>query len=388
MLMDCETIPDPHLRLETSGTVVIASQGTKPCGDKLVVPRTSKGKFENTQNTQAGSHEMVATKVKRKAVEPAATAGLSQAGTSEAVEITLNQTIKITLKRSEVINRDDFHSEELSSKEDIPEEIMTEQGSSEVTNRDDYDSEELSSEEEIPEEIMTEQGSLEVTNRDDCHSEEFRPEEDIPEEIMIEHESSEVTNRDDYDSEEFRSEEEFPEEIMIEHESSEVTNRDDYHSEELGSEEDIPVEIIAEDNYSEQSSREDDIPYEGDFEDDIYDVIIGAEVTAERETPDYASERDDIPEEIVTEGDASENMVDNKNDIIADEVREESIFPADYLLEIDIVTENKDDENYEDNCTEAVEIIEEAIYENEGCLDDFAIECQRISMINIPDVFQ
>ena len=175
---------------------------------------------------------------------------------------------------------------------------------------------------------------------------------------------------------------------MIEHESSEVTNRDDYHSEELGSEEDIPVEIIAEDNYSEHSSREDDIPHEGDFEDDIYDVIIWAEVTAERETPDYASERDDIPEEIVTEGDASENMVDNKNDIIADEVREESIFPADYLLEIDIVTENKDDENYEDNFTEAVEIIEEAIYENEGCLDDFAIECQRISMINIPDVFQ
>ena len=358
MLMDCETIPDPHLRLETSGTVVIASQGAKPCGDEPVVPRTSKGKFENTQNTQSGSHEMVATKVKRKAVEPAATAGLSQAGTSDAVEITLNQTIKNIFLRSEVINRDDFHSEELSSEEDIPEEIMTEQGSSEVTNRDDYDSEELSSEKEIPEEIMTEQGSLEVTNRDD------------------------------YDSEEFRPEEEFPEEIMIEHESSEVTNRDDYHSEELSSEEDIPVEIIAEDNYSEHSSREDDIPYEGDFEDDIYDVIIGAEVTAERETPDYASERDDIPEEIVTEGDASENMVDNKNDIIADEVREESIFPADYLLEIDIVTENKDDENYEDNCTEAVEIIEEAIYENEGCLDDFAIECQRISMINIPDVFQ
>ena len=205
---------------------------------------------------------------------------------------------------------------------------------------------------------------------------------------MIEHESSEVTNRDDYHSEEFRSEEDILEEIMIEHESSEVTNRDDYHLEELGSEEDIPVEIIAEDNYSEHSSREDDIPYEGDFEDDIYDVIIGAEVTAERETPDYASERDDIPEEIVTEGDASGNMVDNKNYIIADEVREESIFPADYLLEIDIVTENKDDENYEDNCTESVEIIEAAIYENEGCLDDFAIECQRISMINIPDVFQ
>ena len=184
MLMDCETIPDPHLRLETSGTVVIASQGTKPCGDKLVVPRTSKGKFENTQNTQAGSHEMVATEVTRKAVQPAATAGLPEAGTSEAVEITL----KIILVRSEVINRDEYHSEELSSKEDIPEEVMTKQGSSEVTSRDDCHSEELNPGEEIPEEIMTDQGTSEVTNRDDCHSEEFCSEEDIPEEIMIEHE--------------------------------------------------------------------------------------------------------------------------------------------------------------------------------------------------------
>ena len=366
MLMDCETIPDPHLRLETSGTVVIASQGTKPCRDEPVVPRTSKGKFENTQNTQAGSHEMVATKVKRKAVEPAATAGLSQAGTSEAVEITLNQNYKIILVRPEVINRDDFHSEELSSKEDIPEEIMIEQESSEVTNRDDCHPEELSSVEEIPEEIMTAQGSSEVTNGDDCHSEEFRSEEVIPEEIMIEHESSEVINRDDYHSEEFRSEEDIPEEITIEHESSEVTNRDDYDSEEFSSEEYIPEVISAEENYSEHSSRENDIPYEGDFEYDIHDVVIGAEVTAEIETQDDTSERDDIPEEIVTEGDASENVVDNENDTIADDVREERI---------------------EDNCTEAVEVIEGAIYKNEGCLDNFTIECQRISMINIPDVF-
>ena len=364
--MDCETIPDPHLRLETSGTVVIASQVTKPCGDEPVVSRTSKGKFENTQNTQAGSHEMVATKVKRKAVEPAATAGLPQAGTSKALEITLNQTIKIILVRSEVINRDDFHSEELSSKEDIPEEIMIEQESSEVTNRDDCHSEELSSVEEIPEEIMTAQGSSEVTNGDDCHSEEFRSEEVIPEEIMIEHESSEVINRDDYHSEEFRSEEDIPEEITIEHESSEVTNRDDYDSEEFSLEEDIPEVISAEENHSEHSSRENDIPYEGDFEDNIHDVAIGAEVTAEIETQDDTSERDDIPEEIITEGDASENVVDNENDTIADDVREERI---------------------EDNCTEAVEVIEGAIYENEGCLDNFAIECQRISMINIPDVF-
>ena len=362
MLMDCETIPDPHLRLETSGTVVIASQGTKPCGDKLVVPRTSKGKFENTQNTQAGSHEMVATEVTRKAVQPAATAGLPEAGTSEAVEITL----KIILVRPEVINRDEYHSEELSSKEDIPEEVMTKQGSSEVISRDDCHSEELNPGEEIPEEIMTDQGTSEVTNRDDCHSEEFCSEEDIPEEIMIEHECSEVTNRDNYHSEEFRSEEDIPEEIMIKHESSEVTNRDDYDSEEVSSEEDIPEEISVEDNYSEHSSRENDIPYEGDFEYDIHDVVIGAEVTAEIETQDDTSERDDIPEEIVTEGDASENVVDNENDTIADDVREERI---------------------EDNSTEAVEVIEGAIYKNEGCLDNFAIECQRISMINIPDVF-
>ena len=359
MLMDCETIPDPHLRLETLGTVVIASQSTKPCGDKLLVPRTSKGKFKNRQNTQAGSHEMVATEVMRKAVQPAATAGLPQAGTSEAVEITL----KIILVRSEVINRDDYHSEELSSKEDIPEEVMTKQGSSEVTSRDDCHSEELNPEEEIPEEIMTDQGTSEVNNRDDCHSEKFCSEEDIPEEIMIEHECSEAIDRDDYHSEEFRSEEDIPEEMIIKHESSEVTNRDDCDSEEVSSEEDIPEEISAEDNYSEHSSREDDIPYEGDFEDDVHDVVIGAE---EIETPDDASERDDIPEEIVTEGDASENVVDKKNDIIADEVREERI---------------------RDSCTEAGEVIEGAIYENEGCLDNFAIECQRISMINIPDVF-
>lgn len=33
-----------------------------------------------------------------------------------------------------------------------------------------------------------------------------------------------------------------------------------------------------------------------------------------------------------------------------------------------------------------MEIIEEAIYENEGCLNEIAIECLQISTINIPDV--
>ena len=84
---DCETIPDPHPRLETSGTVAVASQGIQPCGDELVVPGTFKGKFEGTQDAQAGSHEMVVTGVKHEAVKPAATAGLSQAGKSKSFEI-------------------------------------------------------------------------------------------------------------------------------------------------------------------------------------------------------------------------------------------------------------------------------------------------------------
>ena len=49
MLIDCETIPDPNLRLETSGTVVIASQATQACGDELVVTGTSGGTPEGTQ---------------------------------------------------------------------------------------------------------------------------------------------------------------------------------------------------------------------------------------------------------------------------------------------------------------------------------------------------
>ena len=87
MWTDCETIPDPHPRLETSGTVAVASKGIQPCGDELVVPGTFKGKFEGTQDTQAGSHEMVVTGVKHEAVKPAATAGLSQAGKSKSFEI-------------------------------------------------------------------------------------------------------------------------------------------------------------------------------------------------------------------------------------------------------------------------------------------------------------
>ncbi|CAH3152460.1 unnamed protein product [Pocillopora meandrina] len=61
MRIDCETIPDPHPPLETSETVVIASQGTQACGDELVVTGTSEGTSEDTQDTQAGCHEMVVT---------------------------------------------------------------------------------------------------------------------------------------------------------------------------------------------------------------------------------------------------------------------------------------------------------------------------------------
>ena len=86
MRIDCETIPDPHARLETSETVFIASQGTQACGDEQVVTGMSEGTPKDTQDTQAGSREMLVIGVKRKAVEPFASAGLSLAGRTESVE--------------------------------------------------------------------------------------------------------------------------------------------------------------------------------------------------------------------------------------------------------------------------------------------------------------
>ena len=83
MRIDCETIPDPHPRLET---MVIASQGTQACGDELVVTGTSEGLSEGAQDSQPGSHEKVVTRVKRKAVEPVASAGLPLAERTEGVE--------------------------------------------------------------------------------------------------------------------------------------------------------------------------------------------------------------------------------------------------------------------------------------------------------------
>ena len=68
--------------------------------------------------------------------------------------------------------------------------------------------------------------------------------------------------------------------------------------------------------------------------DDLPDVIIGAVVTTKTETPDVASEREEIPEEIGTERDAPENVVDNLNDDMADEVMELRISPVDDNLEM------------------------------------------------------
>ena len=54
----------------------MASQSTQACGDQLIIIGTSEGTVEGTRDTQTGSHEMIATGVKRKAVGPAASAGL------------------------------------------------------------------------------------------------------------------------------------------------------------------------------------------------------------------------------------------------------------------------------------------------------------------------
>ena len=89
MQIDCETtIPDPNPRLETSGTAVIASQGTQACGDELVVTGTSEETPGSTQDRPANSHEMVVSEIKRNAVEPVASGGLSLKRRRESVEET------------------------------------------------------------------------------------------------------------------------------------------------------------------------------------------------------------------------------------------------------------------------------------------------------------
>ena len=112
--IDCETIPDPHPPLQTSETMVIASQGTQACGDDLVVTGTSEGTPEDTQDTQAGSHEMVVTGVKRKAVEPVASAGLPLAGRTESVEEAGSQGVMNFIARKYFQTVDTTKPEELN----------------------------------------------------------------------------------------------------------------------------------------------------------------------------------------------------------------------------------------------------------------------------------
>ena len=87
MQIDCETtIQDPNPRLETSGTAVVASQGTQACGDELEVTRTSEETSGSTQDLPAGSHEMVVTGIKCNTVDPVASGGLSLRRRRESVE--------------------------------------------------------------------------------------------------------------------------------------------------------------------------------------------------------------------------------------------------------------------------------------------------------------
>ena len=87
MYTDYETIPDPHPRLEASRTEVIASQGTQTVGDGVEVTRMSKETPQDTQDSQAGSQEMLNIGVQLEEVEPVASAGPPLAGrTGSSVE--------------------------------------------------------------------------------------------------------------------------------------------------------------------------------------------------------------------------------------------------------------------------------------------------------------
>ena len=66
--------------------MVIASQGTQACSDGLVVTKTSEGTPQDTQDSQAGSHDLLVTGVQREAVEPVALASQPFAGRTGSVE--------------------------------------------------------------------------------------------------------------------------------------------------------------------------------------------------------------------------------------------------------------------------------------------------------------
>ena len=66
--------------------MVIASQGTQACRDGLIVTKTSEGTPQDTQDSQAGSHDLLVTGVQCEAVEPVASAGQPLAGRTGSVE--------------------------------------------------------------------------------------------------------------------------------------------------------------------------------------------------------------------------------------------------------------------------------------------------------------
>lgn len=66
-----------------------------------------------------------------------------------------------------------------------------------------------------------------------------------------------------------------------------------------------------------------------------------------------------------TKSDSLESDVENSNYDMADEIMGERFTAADDTLEIDMARENRDDE--------AVEVIEEEVYEDNDSLDDAAI---------------
>ena len=66
--------------------MVIASQGTQACSDGLIVTETSEGTPQDTQDSQAGSHDLLVTGVQCEAVEPVASAGQPLAGRTGSVE--------------------------------------------------------------------------------------------------------------------------------------------------------------------------------------------------------------------------------------------------------------------------------------------------------------
>ena len=86
MYIDYETVPDPHPRLETSRTMVIASQGTQTVGDVVAVTRMSEETPQDTQDSQEGSQEMLDIGVQHEEVEPVASAGLPLAERAGSVE--------------------------------------------------------------------------------------------------------------------------------------------------------------------------------------------------------------------------------------------------------------------------------------------------------------